>query len=185
MDFIITLAAIAGLAFEFKFPVTLESDQDCFYLEGNEQSAHLFRRNGTINLHLSQGSNYTVYTSQTNQPSFTFSWTGFKVDGVAMTLNNSLGTVTKHQYHSFAFFSPIIGTDSVTCLNTKLEPAFRIDGIAVNYWYIVLIVFLVCALFEYKGMGFDAGQQFFNRLLREEMQFEPVSTPTPALQTVV
>ena len=79
---------ISTLTFVFKFSVNLDSQQDYFYFEGTNQSAHLSRSQKIVTLHLSQGENFSVFREIINQSTFRFSWIGFKINGKPMNLTN-------------------------------------------------------------------------------------------------
>ena len=131
---------ISTLTFVFKFPVNLNSQQDYFYFEGVNQSAHLFRSQKIVNLYLNQGENFTVFRVAINQSTFTFSWIGFEIDGKPMNLTKSVGDISKLNYNNLLFMSPII--DEIEECSTICSAQIAQYN-NINYWYIVLIVLAI------------------------------------------
>ena len=125
---------VSALAFVLEFPVDSNVKQDYFYFEGRNESAYLSRINDTVTLYIEREGNFSYYTTETNQSSFIFSWSGFKMNGIPMSLNKSEGTVYSFSYTSYLFLSPIIDYMS-DCGTSCPEQVFtHIEG--VNYWYI-------------------------------------------------
>ena len=74
MNLQVVFNLISTLTFVFKFPVNLNRQQDYFYFDGVNQSAHLSRSDKIVTLHLSQGENYTVFLGTVNQSTFLLDW---------------------------------------------------------------------------------------------------------------
>ena len=141
MNFNFAITTIAVLAFELRFPVNHNHEQDYFFLQGLQQTAHLFRINATVFLHLTERQDFTIYTSNVSEPSFVFSWSGFTVDGEKMLLERNEGDVDEFVYSDFSFMSPDILVNEPE--PTYAECTYSISETTINYWYIVVIVFLV------------------------------------------
>ena len=156
MNLQVVFHSITTLTFVFKFPVNLNTQQDYFYFEGENQSAHLSRTNETVTLYLNQGKNFTVFCEIVNRSVFTFSWTGFKIDGISMNLTKSEGETLKFKYHSLLFMSPILD-EIEECSPISSEQIFQYTN--VNYWYIVLIVLTI-------GISLNLKEEAVNSLRR-------------------
>ena len=53
MNFNFLFSVVSALSFVVEFPVNSNNTQDYFFFEGNNQTAHLYRENKTLFLHLS------------------------------------------------------------------------------------------------------------------------------------
>ena len=146
MNFNLLFSLLATQSFVLEFSVHVWNRQDYFFLEGDDQTAYLYRDNYTLGLHLSQGSNYSVYKTQIDQRNFIFSWHGFAVDGVEMTLSDAAGSIGDLKFNNFTFISPIV---EVISYEGETECVYQLND-NVNYWYILLIVLVVSALFGSK-----------------------------------
>ena len=146
MNFNLLFSLLATQSFVVKFSVHLGNQQDYFFLEGDDHTAHLYRDNYTLGLHLSQGSNYSIYKTQIDQRNFIFSWHGFSVNGVEMTLSDAAGYIGDLKFSNFTFLSPIV---EVISYEGETECVYQLND-NINYWYILLIVLVVSALFESK-----------------------------------
>ena len=140
MNLQVVFHVITTLTFVFKFPVDLNTQQDYFFFEGVNQSAHLSRSQKIVTLYLNQGENYSVFSTAINQSAFTFSWIGFEIDGKAMNLTKSTGDTSKLNYNSLLFMSPIIEGIEECTTNCPAQIAHYNN---INYWYIVLIVLAI------------------------------------------
>ena len=162
---------ISTLTFVFKFSVNLDSQQDYFYFEGTNQSAHLSRSQKIVTLHLSQGENFSVFREIINQSTFTFSWIGFKINGKPMNLTKSEGDTSELNYNSLLFMSPILD-EIEECSSNCSEEILQYNS--VNYWYIVLIVLTI-------GVSLNLKEEVLNslkRILTDRARFSkvPIST---------
>ena len=147
MNFNLLFSLLATQSFVVEFSVHVGNRQDYFFLEGDGQTAYLYRDNYTLGLHLSQGSNYSIYETQINQRNFIFSWHGFSIDGVEMNLSDAAGYIGDLTFNNFTFLSPIV---EVISYEGETECVYQLDNENVNYWYILLIVLVVSAVFESK-----------------------------------
>lgn len=175
MNLQIVFQFMTTLTFVFKFPVNLSNQQDYFFFEGANQSAHLSRSQRIVTLHLNQGENFTVFCRAINQSTFTFSWNGFEIDGNPMNVTKSDGDTSKLNYNSLLFMSPIIDVTE-ECSTSCSEQILQYNS--VNYWYIVLIALAI-------GISMNLREEVINSLKKvlqatNGLQFskvpEPVST---------
>ena len=146
MNFNLLFSLLATQSFVVEFSVHVGNRQDYFFLEGDDQTAYLYRDNYTLGLHLSRGGNYSIYKTQIDQRNFIFSWHGFSVDGVRMTLSDAAGSIGALNFNNFTFISPIV---EVISHEGEIDCVYQLND-NVNYWYIFLIVLVVSALFESK-----------------------------------
>ena len=149
MNFHFLFSLLSTLSFVVNFPVHDGDRQDYFLFEGENQTAYLYRNNHSLCLHLSQGSNYSLYNTRLNKDNFTFSWYGFSVDGTEMILTDTVGSVDNFLFDSFTFISPII---EVIFNEAETSCIYQMND-GINYWYILLIVFAVSGIFESKTHG--------------------------------
>ena len=169
MNFHFLFSLLSVHSFVVEFPVHVGDKQDYFFFEGENQTAHLYRNNYTLGLYLSHGSNYSLYNAEINQNNFIFSWFEFSVDGVKMTLSDKVGSVDDLQFENFTFLSPI--TDVISN-EGEAECVYQLNS--VNYWYILLIVLLVGALFDSKTHGLEMVKKIVT-MTRPKISFSPVS----------
>ena len=162
---------ISTLTFVFKFSVNLDSQQDYFYFEGTNQSAHLSRSQKIVTLHLSQGENFSVFREIINQSTFTFSWIGFKINGKPMNLTKSEGDTSELNYNSLLFMSPILD-EIEECSSNCSEEILQYNS--VNYWYIVLIVLTIGVSLNLKEEAVNS----LKKILTNRARFSkvPIST---------
>ena len=165
MNFSLVFAAISSLSFIVEFSINSQSKQDFFFLEGENQSAHFSRDGVFLTLYLNQRGNFCLYNSTISEESFRFSWDGFKINDNEMKSIQSTGNIVNMQFDHFVFISPIFGI-TTTDDATKVESLYSVNG-DVNYWYIVLIVFVVGVLFESKSQGFELTKRFIHALRSE------------------
>ena len=134
-----------SIEFQNKFNVVL---QNYFLFEGENQSAHLYRVNDTLTLLMVQGRNYSLLKSKVyvNDDSFTFSWPEFTINGQKMKKERNVGEISNHHYENYTFLSPLITFSDV-------KPVKNVYSIkdTFNYWYIVLIIFVMGIIFESKS----------------------------------
>ena len=155
MNFTLLFPLISTLSFVVEFPVDTTNKQDYIYFEGVNQTAHLFRDNYILTLYLNRGSNYSLYNAEINHGYFSFSWSGFRVNDVAMTVMKSIGSIDDINFDQFTFISPIF---DVILNEPETEYVYRLHD-NVNYWYILLIVFAVSVLFESKTKGLGVAKK--------------------------
>ena len=146
MNFNLLFSAVSTLSFIIEFPSSTEQRQDYFFFQGNDQYAHLFRENDTLILHVSSGAGYRVYNTNSEEGAFQFSWSGFEVNGLEMNLQKSSGIIGHHKYENLTFLSPII---HISDFKSLLEPVYHQTAV-VNYWYFLIMVLAVAAVFDSK-----------------------------------
>ena len=164
---------IATLTFVFKFSVNLDSQQDYFYFEGTNQSAHLLRSQKVVTLHLNQGENFSIFHETVNQSTFTFSWIGFKINGKPMNLTKSEGDTSEFNYSSLLFMSPIL--DEIEEFSSNC-PEQILQYNSVNYWYIVLIVLTIGVSLNLKEEAVNSLKKILANGARFSKVPEPIST---------
>ena len=159
MNFNLLFSTVSVLSFIIEFPVNTEERQDYFLFEGNNKSAHLFRENGTLYLHFTHdhGEMFSIYNIEIDEENFQFSWTGFQVNGKDMLPQTSNGEIGPLEFEHFTFISPIVNILDFECdtqaVYTNLEKN-------VNYWYFLLLMIIVGALFESKRYGIKIFKRF-------------------------
>ena len=151
MNFNLLFSVVSTLSFIIEFPVSTENRQDYFLFQGNDQYAHLFRENGELILHVSSSGGYTIYNASSEERTFRFSWSGFKIDGVKMNKQKSSGIMGHHAYENFTFLSPTV---DILNLEGLIEPVYH-QTAAVNYWYFLVMVLAVAAVFDTKPAIID------------------------------
>ena len=169
MNFHFLFSLLSAHTFVVEFPVHVGDRQDYFFFEGENQTAHLYRNNHTLGLFLSRGSSYSRYYTEINQDNFTFSWDEFSVDEVKMNLSDTVGSVDDLQFENFTFLSPVT---KVSLNEGETECVHQLNS--VNYWYILLIVLLVGALFDSKTHGLEMAKKIA-AMMRPNISFGPVS----------
>ena len=149
MNFNLLFSAVSALSFTIEFTVDKEESQDYFLFGGNNNSAHLFRENTTLLLHLSRrnGETYSIYNCEVDDGKFEFSWDGFTVDGKKMNLRRANGNIRHLDFEHFTFLSPIVEVLHPEC-SDKEEVYSCNEG--VNYWYFVIIILVVGIVFDSK-----------------------------------
>ncbi len=144
MDFNLLFGLVSALAFQIQFIVNHDAKQDYFYFDGENETAHLFRENNTVTLHLAKDPNYTVYQVDILN-TLTFSWDNFKVNGTPMALVQDNGDVSKSQYSTFTFLSPVVHDPDLDC---STQPVINFK--TINYGYIIAIVSVIAFVFDLK-----------------------------------
>ena len=144
MEFNLLFGLVSALAFEIQFIVNHDATHDYFYFNGENETAHLFRENNTVTLHLAKDLNYTIYQADILS-TLSFTWDDFKVNGIAMTLVQDNGDVNKSRYSTFTFLSPIVHEPVLDC---SAQPVINFK--TINYGYIIAIVSIIAFIFDLK-----------------------------------
>ena len=157
MNFNFLFSVVSALSFVIEFPVNSNNTQDYFFFEGNNQTAHLYRENKTLFLHLNHnhGKMFSFLNATIKRETFIFSWEGFKVDEVDMLLQKSNGDVQHTKFEHFTFVSPII---NVLDIESPATPVYNLEN-DVNYWYFFFLTFAAGILLESKTKGFSIFKQ--------------------------
>ena len=157
MNFNFLFSVVSALSFVVEFPVNSNNTQDYFFFEGNNQTAHLYRENKTLFLHLNHnhGKMFSFFNTTIKRGTFLFSWKGFKVDGVDMLLQRSNGDIQHSKFEHFTFVSPII---NVLDIESPVTPVYNLEN-DVNYWYFFFLTFAAGILLESKTKGFSIFKQ--------------------------
>ena len=148
MEFNLLFSVVGALSFVIEFGILPDARQDFLFFNGDNTSAHLFRENNTVFLHLADTHFELYQTDIENQ--LEFSWNGFKVNGTEMKKVKTNGNVTKFDFDVFTFLSPIME-------NKPREEAIietLLTSEKVNYYYILAIVFLSVLLVDSKPRTF-------------------------------
>ena len=133
MDLTLLFALTVTLTFTVQFGVNDGLQQDYFMLQGDNQTAHLHRRNQTLYLHLVQEDSLEIYMGDVKASNFNFSWTGYTINGRPMSVIKKSGNVSTMHFKQFTFISPVY--DSFEDLECRIETHH--EKRSRNYWYIV------------------------------------------------
>ncbi len=176
MNFNVLFTTVSALKFVIDFPVNLNETQDYFYFEGYNNTAHLFRKNATLLLHLSQnnGEENALYNTTLHGKNFQFSWNGFKVNEEKMMLHSSKGLISELEFEHFSFLSAIVEPLDIEC---TFEPIYY-DMEKVNYWYFLIMMFVVGIIFESKTHGINILKRFLKRYESEYTTIYEKCSPT-------
>ena len=158
MNFNLLFSTVSVLSFIIEFPVNTEERQDYFLFEGNNKSAHLFRENRTLYLHLTRGQKFSIYNTSIDDENFQFSWNGFAVNEKEMILQRSTGKMGQLDFEHFTFISPIVDVFDIEC---AVEPVYH-NVENVNYWYFLFMMFAVAIVFDSKSMAMGVLKRFRN-----------------------
>ena len=153
MNFNLLFTVVSSLSFVIEFPVNSNNTQDYFFFEGINSTAHLYREDKTLFLHLNHdhGKVFSLFNTTIDGDSFLFSWEGFKMNEVDMLLQRSNGELKQTRFKHFTFLSPIIDDldiepPPVHVYNLKTD---------VNYWYFFILTFGAGILLESKTKGYS------------------------------
>lgn len=160
MQFNLLFAVITNLTFTIDFKILPDAQQDYLYFAGQNTTAHLYRENNTVFLHLQSGSEYELY--QTNiKNKLEFSWQKFKINGTEMTkVKSSRNESLELTFDTFTFLSPIIST-----FDPQEEPIIKtiLESEKINYYYILAIVLCVVLVFDVKPRVFKLLQDLITK----------------------
>ena len=165
MEFNLLFSVVGALSFVIEFDILPDERQDFLFFTGDNTSAHLFRENNTVFLHIADTHFETYRTDIENQ--LEFSWDGFKVNGTEMKKVKTNGNVAKLNFDVFTFLSPIVKNEprEEAIIETLLTSE------KLNYYYILAIVFLSVLLIDSKPRTFHLIQDIFRRK-KEESEYE-------------
>lgn len=99
---------LTSLCFTVKFDFDEHSKQDYFIFNGPDTTAHLFRKNSTLELVLQSNSSFSRYQTSNLTNPFTFTWDGFRVNDKTMKLVKSTGNLTNRNFNGYTFMSPYL-----------------------------------------------------------------------------
>ena len=158
MNFNLIFSALSAFSFIIEFAVNSDERQDYFLFVGNITSAHLFRENTTLYLHLTRdhGKMFSLYNTTIKKNGFQFSWNGFTVDGEEMVLQRSIGEMGQMEFEHFTFISPIVNIFDIEC---AVETIYHNANI-VNYWYFFLMMIAVAIGFDSKSRAMNIIRHF-------------------------
>lgn len=131
---------VAVLRFSIDWELSGEEQQDFFLFNGQNKSAHFFRKNNSLILYLELEENITIWEYTDPSPKFTFSWPEYNINGVKMNVIRFEGNMSRPEFDQFTFMSPIVDTTTECNLQTLIEPSYFMK---INYGYITLIVAVV------------------------------------------
>ena len=140
------LTVLRSLSFFIQFEVNDQHHQDYLRFKSDNSSANLFRDGDVMVLLIASNESYAMYnhTLRYQQKLCMFKWIGTHptVDGLAMTLAESNGTIASYFYDTFSFYS----INYIEHVNNVLYvdcPEQIISCKDVNYGLFVAIVFSI------------------------------------------
>ena len=157
MNISLLLTTLSLLSFEIKFQFDDVDHQDFFIFDGFTTTAHLFRRNDSVILYLTNNASFEIYESIPSSP-ITFKWEDYMINGKKMELSRSQGLLIGHEYHDFVFMSPLSG---FYVYDPVPEPILDFKFEDINYGYFLLIVLGVGICLHPKLSGY-LGPQFLS-----------------------
>ena len=162
MDFNLLFTIIGNLSFVIDFEILPDTHQDFLFFEGNNASAHLYRRNNTVFLNVADSS-FEAYQVDIKDK-LEFSWDGFKINGSEMKKVKTSGNVSKLNFDAFTLLSPILKMDEPreeAIMETLLTSE------KLNYYYILAIVFLSVLLVDSKPRTFRLIENLLRKWKKE------------------
>ena len=154
MDINLLLTVIASLNFSAKFLIDLDnSSQNYFILDGKNASAHLYRENDTLKLFLRTGPSYQIreIEGMSTIHSFYFMWDGFKVNGMSMKVESKVGNLSRLDFNTMTFISPIELWNDLLVPEVVRETIYQCENL--NYGWFALIVFGTGLLLKFDVIG--------------------------------
>ena len=162
MNFSLFFALVSNLTFSLHYEIDCNQTQDYFIFQSSNSTAHLSRRNNTLQLYLRQDGAYEIYNYSVIN-NFEFSWDGYKVDNDKMALVRTNGQVDVVYFASYTFLSPILSFYGLTLLDVVDEPEPVFGCKEVNYGYIAFILIGVFLGFELKQLPPVIYRELVNR----------------------
>lgn len=150
MNISLLLTTLSLLSFEIKFQFNDVDHQDFFIFDGFNTTAHLFRRNDSVLLYLTNNSSFEIYKSVPSSP-INFKWEDYMINDKEMELLRSQGHIISYEYRNFVFLSPLTGfydNDPIP------EPILDFKFGDINYGYVLLIVLGVGIVLHPKLFGY-------------------------------
>ena len=153
MNFNLLFSVVSSLSFIIKFEVDSNERQDYFLFTGHNNTAHLYRENKTLLLHITQqhGKVLAIYNASLEDYNFTFSWSGFQINDRMMKKQRSLGQIGQLEFEHFTFISPVVDVADLQC---SIESIIYDVG-AVNYWYFLFMMLAVAIIFDSKTLAIN------------------------------
>ena len=148
MDINFIFALATSLSFTVVFDVNNSYNQNYFVFNGDETSAHLFRKNDTVTLYLYDRDSYVIYQSSNITSSFMFSWEGYQINNMNMNKTSYNGSLGSLEFDGFTFLSPhkeILETCYIS--EPCPEPVFQCEG--TRYDLLTLIVLGIGLLLKF------------------------------------
>ena len=150
MEFNLLFTLVGNLTFVIEFDILPGPTQDFLFFNGDNASAHLYRENRTVILHVADVG-FETYKS-TIENKLEFSWEGFKINGTEMDKTKSNGSIDL-RFDTFTFLSPIIAVHDINPREEEIIDEI-LSSETVNYYYILLIVLLVVLVVYSKPRTF-------------------------------
>ena len=174
MNFNLLFSTVSVLSFIIEFAVDNDERQDYFLFGGLNKSAHLFRENSTLYLHLTHnhGEKFSIYNTSMDEGNFNFSWNGFAVDGKKMTLQKSVGDIKQLEFEHFTFISPIVDIFDLECSNQAITSCSD----RVNYWYFLIMMVAVGLAFDSKTMAKNFIKGFLKNTEGDHVTMDRISS---------
>tara|TARA_B110000046_G_C12920084_1_gene366709 strand:+ start:139 stop:660 length:522 start_codon:yes stop_codon:yes gene_type:complete len=171
MNFNLLFTLVGNLSFVLEFEILPIEHQDFLFFEGENASAHMYRKNQTVFLQVNTET-YRSIISDTLQ----FSWEGFRINGTEMEKIRS-GENVKLEFDTFTFLSPIL---SLNMEQPEENAIFNkiLGSNKVNYYYILTIVLLVALLVDLKPRSFGLIRDLFSKKESEYEVMKPIGPRT-------
>ena len=165
MNFTLLFAIVGDLSFVIDFNIIPGETQDFLFFEGINDSAHLYRQNNTVLLHV----NTEIYRANIENK-LEFSWDKFRINGTEMEKIKSSGIDRVPEFDAFTFLSPALNHQEYReekIINSILSTD------KVNYYYIFVIVILSVLLVDSKPRTFRIIRDILLR--QKESDYEVMS----------
>ena len=153
MNFNLVFSLVSSLSFIIKFEVDSNERQDYFLFAGHNNTAHLYRENRTLLLHITQqhGKMLAIYNASLEDYNFTFSWSGFQINDRMMKKQRSVGQIGQLEFEHFTFISPVVDVADLQCSIDSI--IYDVEN--VNYWYFLFMMLAVAIIFDSKTLAID------------------------------
>ena len=153
MNFNLLFSLVSSLSFIIKFEVDSNERQDYFLFAGYNNTAHLYRENRTLLLHITQqhGKTLAIYNASLDDCNFTFTWSGFQINDRMMKKQRFVGQIGQLEFEHFTFISPVVDVAELQC---SIESMIYDVG-TVNYWYFLFMMLAVAIIFDSKTLAIN------------------------------
>ena len=174
MYFNISFALATALSFTAHFPVNTGTEsQNYFIFTGVNNTAHLYRNNDTLSLHIQDRSNYQLLQMEgvSNLRSFEFKWDEFRINGRSMDIKTVEGNCTRLDFDAFNFISPIDIWNRQVMPGMQAERIYHYDK-EIKYGWFAFIAFGVGLLLKFDLVCPKILQKFLQLIRSEELAVE-------------
>ena len=121
MELALLFSLAQSLNFSINFDRSYDEIQDCFIFNGVQNSAHLYRSNNTLNLHVTNGSEFDTYQCNITEDMWSFIWPR-TINNMEMRLVKGSGATEFGNYNSFLFIN---GFKAIETLISMPEKAMK------------------------------------------------------------